>query len=219
MTTLESLFYDFFTTAKYYSFSTDQICKSIVPIHLYEKAYYKYTDPEVRKNMVFILNTIIQVYCELDYRKCSMCDALGVYCYMNNNQLSFCYKHAPVKTMKRLPKSPFYYKRKPINTYNACLDAFVFYVDKTADLTIETERKIKFRALARCYSCLSTYMDDVPKGVYPKSYKKSDYLLPQKEPTIYLNFNYKPFVLDPKHIESRERWKKLHKRDQLFKKK
>ena len=218
MATLNDLFYQFFTAAKYYSFSTNQICKSIVPIHLYEKAYYKYKDPEIRKNMSFILNAIIQTYCEIDYRKCSMCDDLGVYCYLNNNQICFCYKHAPSRTMKILPKSPFYFKRKPINNYNICMDVFVYYTDKTKSTTIDSKTKLDYRVLARCYACLSTYMDDAPIGVYPKSYKRSEFTFPQKEPEIIIKPIYNSFSLDPKHIESREKWKKLHQKDKLFNK-
>lgn len=218
MSTLNDLFYQFFTAAKYYSFSTDQLCKSIVPIHLYEKAYYKYKDPKIRENMAYILNAIIQIYCEIDYKKCSMCDDLGVYCYLNNNGICFCYKHAPSRTMKILPKSPFYFKRKPINNYDNCMNAFIYYADKTKSTTIDAKTKLDYRVLARCYACLSTYMDDAPVGVYPKSYKKSEFMIKQKEPEIYINAPYQNFVLNPKHIDSRENWKKLHQKDKLFQK-
>ena len=210
---MDKIFLDIFRTATYYTFSEPEL-HDIFPINILEKIYYKFKSEEVRKNMIEIIKSILNVYFVVYGQKCCMCKNYSNYTHDEKNW--YCYRHKTKKMSRRdlSDNLPFCIDGKFIHNYNSCIDAASKYSKLARDINNQVDLKVNYRTLSTMYFCLSSYMDDAPFGVYPKSYK--NIVGKVYKPEIFHPVSYNSFDISDETVKKREKWVQLYKEGKLF---
>ena len=196
---LENFFEYFHSCQILFSLDSDDFY-DMIPIRFFEKSYYRFKEENVRKNMLGVLSLLIKKTVVVYMGKCFCCNDSAFYIHKNNY---YCYKHKPKRSVKMECVSPFIVNGKFVKDYSSCMDAFIHYSEKARSLDYPTYEIVYYRSFAKIYLCLSTYMHDAPKGVYPRSCNTSDLMMITKPPVIDPCPEYEKFFIDPASIDRR----------------
>ena len=206
---LEQLFNTFLNCQALYSLGIEEL-DDLIPVWLFEPSYYRFKEPEVRKNMLNIISMIIKKTIVVFMGKCMCCKDSSFYTHKNKY---YCYKHAPKNSTKLMIAAPFeIYEGKHVKDYDSCMDVFIYYSEKARNINYPVYEIEYYRNFANLYLCLATYMHDAPAGVYPRNSDITDMFVINKPPEIVQNPKYKKFIVRTKQIDTRVTDKILYKK-------